>query len=162
VLDWAAIMMRDKFMIELGFAALAFGFYQGGMAITRLTGDWGRKKFGAVKLVSFSAILAAGGTAIALISPTPCLTFAALAFAGLGVGNLAPVLFAGGARLEPNAPGRGIAAVTTLGYAGFLAGPPLIGFAAQVSTLPLALGLTVIAALIIAYFARGVAPADTY
>jgi MFS family permease len=162
VLDWAAIMMRDKFMIELGFAALAFGFYQGGMATTRLAGDWWRQRFGAVTLVTLSALLAAGGTAIALISPTPWLTFAAFAFAGLGVGNLAPVLFAGGGRLEPEAPGRGIAAVTTLGYAGFLAGPPLIGFAAQVSTLPIALGLTVVASLIIAIFARGVAAADTY
>lgn len=162
IMDWAAIMMRDKFVIDISLAALAFGFYQGGMALTRLTGDWGRKKFGAVKLVTMSAVLAAGGTAIALVSPTPWLTFAAFAFAGLGVGNLAPVLFAGGARLQPTAPGRGIAAVTTLGYAGFLAGPPLIGFAAQLTTLPLALGLTVIASLIIAIFAKGVAAADTY
>jgi MFS family permease len=162
VLDWAAIMMRDKFTIELGFAALAFGFYQGGMATTRLAGDFWRQKFGAITLVTLSALLAAGGTAIALISPTPWLTFAAFAFAGLGVGNLAPVLFAGGGRLEPDAPGRGIAAVTTLGYAGFLAGPPMIGFVAQITTLPIALGLTVLASLIIAIFARGVAAADTY
>ncbi len=162
VMDWGAIMMRDKFMIDLGLAALAFGFYQGGMAVTRLSGDWGRQKFGAVNLVTFSAVLAAVGTTIALLSPSPYLTFAAFAFAGLGVGNLAPVLLAGGGRLEPEAPGRGIAAVTTLGYAGFLLGPPLIGFVAQVTNLPLALGLTVLAALIIAIFARGVAAADTY
>ncbi len=162
IMDWAAIMMRDKFVIDLAVAALAFGFYQGGMAVTRLAGDWCRQKFGAVSLVAISALFAAAGTAIALISPTPWLTFAAFTFAGLGVGNLAPVLFAGGGRLEPTAPGRGIAAVTTLGYAGFLAGPPLIGFAAQISTLPMALGLTVLASLIIAFFARGVAAADTY
>ncbi len=162
IMDWAAIMMRDKFVINITVAALAFGFYQGGMAVTRLAGDWCRQKFGAVTLVTISALLAASGTAIALVSPTPWFTFAAFIFAGLGVGNLAPVLFAGGGRLEPTAPGRGIAAVTTLGYAGFLAGPPLIGFAAQISTLPLALGLTVVASLIIAFFARGVAAADTY
>ena len=162
VMDWAAIMMRDKFVIDLGLAALAFGFYQGGMAVTRLSGDWGRKKFGAVNLVTYSAVLAGAGTATALFSPSPYLTFAAFAFAGLGVGNLAPVLFAGGARLEPEAPGRGIAAVTTLGYAGFLAGPPLIGLFAEATTLPWALGLTVLASFIIAIFARGVAAADTY
>jgi MFS family permease len=162
VMDWAAIMMRDKFVIDLGLAALAFGFYQGGMAVTRLTGDLGRKRFGAVNLVTYSAVLAAAGTAIALVSPSPYLTFAAFAFAGLGVGNLAPILFAGGGRLEPESPGRGIAAVTSLGYAGFLAGPPLVGFAAQLTSLPAALGLTVLAALIIAVFAKGVAKADTY
>lgn len=72
------------------------------------------------------------------------------------------VLFAGGGRLEPDAPGRGNAAVVSMGYAGFLAGPPIIGFVAQFTTLQIGLGFTVVAALIIAAFARGVAPADQY
>jgi hypothetical protein len=72
------------------------------------------------------------------------------------------VLFAGGGRLEPDAPGRGIAAVTSMGYSGFLAGPPLIGFAAELTNLQWGLGLTVLAALIIALFSRMVKSADTY
>ena len=72
------------------------------------------------------------------------------------------MLFAGGGRLEPSSPGRGIAAVTTLGYAGFLAGPPLIGFAAEVVGLPMALGLVVIAVIIIAAFAQAAGAADRY
>ena len=105
---------------------------------------------------------AAGGTALALSAPTPYLAITAFVFAGLGLGNIAPVLFAGGGRLEPDAPGRGIAAVTTLGYSGFLLGPPLIGFAAQLTDVNTALFITVIAALIIAIFARSVRAADTY
>ena len=153
ILDWGAIMMREKFTVDAAFAALAFGFYQGGMSVARLTGDWLRQRFGAVRMVTVSALMAAAGTAVALAAPTPWLAIAAFVFAGLGIGNVAPVLFAGGGRLEPEAPGRGIAAVTTLGYAGFLSGPPLIGFAAQVTNLPIALGLTVLAALVIAGFA---------
>jgi MFS family permease len=156
ILDWAAIMMREKFLVDASFAALAFGFYQGGMAVARLTGDWLRLKVGAVRMVTVSALMTAAGTAVALAVPDPWVAIAAFVFAGLGIGN------AGGGRLEPDAPGRGIAAVTTLGYSGFLAGPPLIGFAAQVTSLPMALGLTVIAALIIAFYARTVNAADTY
>jgi len=115
-----------------------------------------------VRMVVWSALLAAAGTALALTAPSPYLAIAAFVFAGLGLGNIAPVLFAGGGRLEPDAPGRGIAAVTTLGYTGFLTGPPLIGFAAQVTDINTALFLTVIAALIIAIFARSVRAADTY
>ena len=162
ILDWAAIMMREKFLVDASFAALAFGFYQGGMAVARLTGDWIRLKAGAVRMVTVSALMAAAGTAVALSVPSPFLAIAAFDFAGLGIGNVAPVLFAGGGRLEPDAPGRGIAAVTTLGYSGFLCGPPLIGFAAQVTSLPTALFLTVVAALIIAFYARSVNAADTY
>jgi MFS family permease len=162
VLDWAAIMMREKFLVEAGFAALAFGFYQGGMAVARFTGDWIRLKAGAVRMVFASSLVAAAGTAIALIVPSPYAAIAAFVFAGVGIGNVAPVLFAGGGRLEPDAPGRGIAAVTTLGYSGFLCGPPLIGFAAQATSLPTALFITVIAALIIAFYARSAEAADTY
>ena len=162
ILDWAAIMMREKFVIDAGFAALGFGFYQAGMAIARLTGDWIRLRIGAVRMVTASALLAAFATSLALLAPSPYLAIAAFVFAGLGLGNIAPVLFAGGGRLEPDAPGRGIAAVTTLGYSGFLCGPPLIGFVAQVSDLTTALFLTVIAALIIAVFARSAGSADTY
>lgn len=162
ILDWAAIMLREKFLLEAGIAALGFGFYQGGMAVARFTGDWLRLKVGAVRLVFVSALMAAAGTAVALVVPSPAVALGAFVFAGLGIGNVAPILFAGGGRLEPDAPGRGIAAVTTLGYSGFLAGPPLIGFAAQLTSLPMALGLTVVAALIIAAFARMVDAADRF
>jgi MFS family permease len=162
ILDWAAIMMREKFLLDAGIAALGFGFYQGGMALTRFTGDWIRLKVGAVRMVAASALLTACGTALALLAPAPELAIAAFVLAGLGLGNIAPVLFAGGGRLEPDAPGRGIAAVTTLGYTGFLCGPPLIGFVAEASDVATALFLTVAAALIIFVFARSVQPADSY
>lgn len=162
VRDWAAILMRDKFMVTAGYAALAFGFYQTGLALIRLTGDRLRVKLGATRLLTVSALLSAAGTAIALAAPTPAIAMVAFVLAGMGIGNLVPVLFAGGGRLEPDAPGRGIAAVTTMGYTGYLAGPPLIGFAAELTSLPLALGLTVVAALIIAFYARVADAADAY
>jgi MFS family permease len=155
-------MLRQRFMIEANTAALGYGLFSGGMAFSRFTGDWLRLKFGAVRLVRVSAIMMAIGMTVALSVPDPALAITAFALAGVGLGNVAPVLFAGGGRLEPDAPGRGIAAVVTLGYTGFLAGPPLIGFTAELTGLPLALGLTVIAGLIIAVAAKAVRAADTY
>jgi MFS family permease len=107
-------------------------------------------------------VLAAAGTGAALLLPTVPLALAAFVIAGIGIGNVAPVLFAGGGRLEPDAPGRGIAAVTSLGYSGFLVGPPLIGILAEFSSLQIALFVTVAAALIVAFYARMVKAADTY
>jgi hypothetical protein len=96
------------------------------------------------------------------VIPSHLIAIIALGLAGIGIGNAAPILFAGGGRLEPTAPGRGIAAVTTLGYAGFLAGPPLIGLVAELTGLPVALGLVVLALLVIAAFARAAGAADAY
>jgi MFS family permease len=162
VADWGAIMLQSRFVAEASLAAMAFGFYQTGMAVSRFTGDMLRARFGAVPMVFWSALLTAAGTAAALIVPTIPMALIAFAIGGVGIGNVAPVLFAGGGRLEPDAPGRGIAAVTSMGYSGFLAGPPLIGIAAEFTNLQWGLGLTVVAALIIASFARMVQSADTY
>jgi MFS family permease len=155
-------MLQERYAAAATTAAMAFGFYQTGMAVSRFAGDYLRATYGAVNMVVVSAVLTATGTAAALYLPGIWTSLIAFAIGGIGVGNLAPVLFAGGGRLEPDAPGRGIAAVTTFGYAGFLAGPPLIGIVAEVVTLQHALMITVVAALIIAICAKGVAPADTY
>ena len=131
VLDWSAIYFTAEFKVDAGTAGLAYAFFSGGMAASRFTGDWLRQKFGAVHMVVASALLTAVSIALAVSVSSFLTAVVAFTFAGIGIGNIAPVLFAGGGRLEPEAPGRGIAAVTTLGYAGFLAGPPLIGFAAE-------------------------------
>lgn len=162
VADWGALMLQNRFVIDLSIAAMAFGFYQTGMAVSRFTGDRLRQRFGAVPMVMWSALLTAAGTAAALVVPSVPMALIAFAIGGIGIGNVAPVLFAGGGRLEPDAPGRGIAAVTSMGYSGFLAGPPMIGLVAELTGLQWGLGLTVIAALIIAAFARMVKSADTY
>lgn len=162
VADWAAIMLQGRFTLDAATAAMAFGFYQTGMALSRFTGDRLRQRFGAGPMVFWSALLTAVGTLAALVVPSVPLALAAFAIGGIGIGNVAPVLFAGGGRLEPDAPGRGIAAVTSMGYSGFLAGPPLIGLVAEVTSLQWALGLTVCAALIIAIFSHMVKTADTY
>jgi len=162
VADWAGIHNKERFAVDASLAALGFAFYQGGMSVSRFAGDYLRHRFGAVNVVVVSAVFAAIGMAAALLAPTYETAIAAYCIGGLGIGNLAPILFAGGGRLEPDAPARGMAAVVSMGYAGFLAGPPLIGFVAQISTLSISLWLTVLGAVIIAIFARSSAPADTY
>ncbi len=162
VLDWSAIYFTTEYKVDAGTAGLAYAFFSGGMAASRFTGDWLRLKFGAVHMVVASALLTAVSVALAVSVSSFLTAVIAFTFAGIGIGNIAPLLFAGGGRLEPEAPGRGIAAVTTLGYAGFLAGPPLIGFAAQLTSLGQAFWLIVIASLVIAVFGRRVRAADTY
>jgi fucose permease len=162
VVDWSGLMLLQRFPLDASTAALGFASFACGMSLSRLLGDWMRMKFGAARLVRWSALLMAAGLALALVIPSVPIAIIALGFAGIGIGNAAPILFAGGGRLEPKAPGRGIAAVTTLGYVGFLAGPPLIGFVAELTGLPLALGLVVLASLVIAVFSRAAGAADAY
>lgn len=160
IIDWSGILLRQRFLLEASTAALGFVAFTIGMTAARLLGDWLRFELGATRLLRWSAVMTALGMAIAIVIPSAPIAIAALALTGIGLGNAAPVLFAGGGRLEPDAPGRGIAAVTTLGYTGFLAGPPLIGLFAELSGLPVALGLVVLASLVIAVSARAAGVAD--
>jgi len=72
---------------------------------------------------------------------------------GFGLSNLVPILFGSAGRHKAGV-GPGIAAVTTIGYFGFLVGPPLIGTLASLSSLPAALSLVIVFGLIIANSAR--------
>lgn len=162
VLDWAAIHFTEHFLVEASTAAWSFALFSAGMAASRLTGDFLRQRFGAHRMVVASALATGVAMLAVIMAPSFAMGLAAITLLGLAIGNVAPVLFAGGGRLEPDAPGRGIAAVTTLGYSGFLAGPPLIGFIAEFASLRFAFLAVVVASIIIAVFARRVAAADTY
>ena len=161
MLDWSALHLARNVAAPVTVAGFGFAAFSIGMAGTRFAGDRLRLAFGAVRLVRWSAVALAAGLAVALLADEPILAIAAFAVAGLGVGNIAPVLFAGGGRAEPTAPGRGIAAVTTLGYTGFLLGPPLIGMLAEETGLRFALAVTVPASATIAVFATAAAAANS-
>jgi acetaldehyde dehydrogenase (acetylating) len=73
---------------------------------------------------------------------------------GLGASNIVPILFtaAGNQRAMPAS--LAIAAITTIGYAGILAGPALIGFMAHLSSLDLAFATLGGALLLVAASSR--------
>ena len=90
-----------------------------------------------------SASLAAAGLAIALSTGTPAFAILGYGIAGLGVAVLFPVALSIAPRLSGFGPSSSVAVVATLGYGGFLIGPPVIGLLADQVGLPLALGLVV-------------------
>jgi MFS family permease len=70
------------------------------------------------------------------------------AFCGLGIANAVPLLFSAAGRLEPSSPS--LAAAFTLGYTGFIVGPPVIGILSDQAGLPKTLVLLVFAAITVA------------
>jgi hypothetical protein len=80
----------------------------------------------------------------------PFLAVAGFVVVGLGISNLVPILFGAAGRDPVLGPGPGIAAVTTLGYFGFLIGPAVIGQMSKFFGLPIALSLVAVFGLITA------------
>ena len=160
VLDWGALHLRGSLDVGPGVAATGFAAFSASMAASRFSGDWLRGRVGSVAVVRWSGCIAAAGIIVALVAPWAVLAIIGFAAVGLGLANLVPVLFGAAGRIPGQSPGAAIAALATIGYAGFLVGPPVIGFVADATSLTLALGLIFLACAAIAVAANIVEPAQ--
>lgn len=131
VLDWAALYMKQDLGTGLATAGLAYAFFSGAMALMRFAGDGVRNRFGAVKTMRFSVLIAAAGMFVAAISPWPALAIAAFAVCGLGIANVVPIIFSAAGNQPGMSSSTGMSVVTTMGYSGILLAPSAIGFAAE-------------------------------
>jgi hypothetical protein len=144
VADWGGIYLRQN----LGAGDLAATAYAGfslGMAASRLGGDVLNTRFGPARLLRGGTALVAIALAGVLLIGEPVAAVLGFALAGLGLANAVPLLFSAAGRVPPAGPS--LAAVFTVGYTAFIAGPPVIGVLADQIGLPNTLGLLVLAAL---------------
>jgi MFS family permease len=144
IADWSAIYLRTAVLTGPGLAALGYAVFSGAMAGGRLTGDYLTGKLGRGPLVCYGALLAAAGLVFVLWFGNAGWALVGFACAGAGLATIIPNTFAAAGNLESSAPGPSLAVVTTAGYVGFLAGPPLIGFVAQLSSIRAALWILVV------------------
>ena len=150
--DWGAIFIQQSVKVNAGLAAMGYGAFSLMMAIGRLSGDRFTTKLGENKLISITAIIAGIGLSIVLISSHYIVAIIGFAIVGLGLSNLIPILFRSASQSSNLAPGASIAAVSSTGYLGFLAGPPVIGLIAEVSSLTTALWFVVALIFVVAFF----------
>ncbi len=154
--DWSAIFLTSVSGSSVAIAATGYAAFAVAMAAGRFAGDWIVARFGASRVLVWGGALAAGGLALAIALPAPLVAAIGFAAVGIGLSNVVPVLFSVAARTGSSA-AAGIAPVAALGYAGFLSGPPIIGFVASLAGLRFGLGCLVPAALIVMVLGRVVA-----
>jgi MFS family permease len=153
VFDWSGVYLADETGAAAGAAPLGLTAFSLTMGVGRLFGDRVAELTGAALAVRGGALVAAGGLGLALAVPEPAPAIAGFALMGLGLSVLFPLALRA-AGVHGEAAGPSLAAVSTVGYAGFLAGPPLIGLLADASSLRAALSLVVGLCLVAAMSAR--------
>jgi hypothetical protein len=157
--DWSALYMQRSMAAGPGMAGLAVASFAGCMAAARLAGDRLVVWLGPARLVGGGGVLSFVGLALALGVQVPAVAIIGFGMMGAGLAAVVPVLFRAGGS-HPGVPAAvGIAAVSTMGYAGGLLGPPLIGSVSQAVTLrgALAIVLVLLAILALAGY-RALAP----
>lgn len=133
--DWGAVYLHGVTGASPGAAGAGFAVFSAGMVAGRLAADRIRARTGTVRFTLGCALVAASGAVIAIAVPTTGAGFAGYALIGLGMAAVIPVIFSHAAGLRPQRPGPAIAAVSAVGYVGFLAGPPVIGGLAEATDL---------------------------
>jgi MFS family permease len=151
--DWSAIYASTVLEATPSQAAATFTVFTLTMTTGRFTGDWLVRRFGRARMVQIAAGLGAGGLAIGLAGGTLESAWFGFACLGFGLANVVPILFSASSQIPGVSAGTGIAGVATLGYFGFLFGPPLIGFTAEWLGLRVALFLIVAFCLVLALVA---------
>lgn len=137
--DWSGVLLNTVQGLEKSRAGVGYVAFSLTMTAGRLSGDWIVSRLGPWRVLFFGAWVAAIGFGVAALAPSWAFSVLGFALVGAGASNVVPVLFTAAGRQKAMPGNLAIAAVTTLGYTGVLAGPGLIGLIARASSLPLAL-----------------------
>ncbi len=148
--DWSAVFLHDVLATTPAQAAAGFAAFSLAMAAGRFGGDRLVERFGAVPVLRASGVGSAAGLTVALLAERPMLAVVGCGAVGLGIANVVPILFSAAGRTPGIAPAAALAGVATMGYLGFLAGPPVIGLVADAAGLRIGLAVVGLLCAVIA------------
>ena len=153
MLDWSAVFLTSEKNIDEAYAGLGYAAFALTMTAGRLTGDTIVRRLGARLVIVLGGVFAAAGMTLATLAPSWEVALLGYALVGAGCSNIVPVLYTAVGKQTVMPEHIAVPAITTLGYAGILAGPAAIGFIAHASSLSMAFLL--IAAMLMAVAISG-------
>jgi predicted MFS family arabinose efflux permease len=150
MLDWSAIFLRDDRGMDKALTGVGYASFSVAMAAMRLVGDRIVSRIDSKFVVIYGALMGTAGLALAILTPFVVTALIGFILLGIGAANIVPVFFSEAGRIKNISPSIAIPAITTIGYAGQLAGPAILGFIAHQFSLPVALGFTGFLLLLVA------------
>lgn len=131
VLDWGALLLLQNPEMSPAWAGMGYAVFSVAMTLGRFSGDKIIQRFGRYPVMLTGALTAAAGMSLAVWLPWPEIALLAFLLVGFGLSNTVPMLFNAAGNQQDMPANLAISAMTTLGYAGILSGPALIGFISQ-------------------------------
>lgn len=129
--DWSGIYLRNGRGLGAGWVGVGFGVFSIIMLLGRLSGDFLTGLLGELRILRWGGLLSSAGAVLVVFGPGTDASLLGFALFGAGLANASPILYRA-AGLMPDLPaGAGLATSVGMGYAGLLAGPPLLGGVAQ-------------------------------
>ncbi|TLW91139.1 MFS transporter [Saccharomonospora piscinae] len=152
--DWSALLLVTEQGVDEGAAAAAYAGFSFAMALARLVGSWAQARFGAGRVLVVGSLAAGAGLLATALAGVPWVSYAGFALAGAGLSACFPLALGlageAGRRADGSGGEREVAFVTAIAYAGFLAGPPMIGGVAALTSLSVSFVVVGLVAVVIA------------
>ena len=152
--DWLALFLTDERGATASLAAVGYAVFAVAMAAGRFSGTAVAERLGRDGAVRVGGLVSFAGVLLTVLGPGLAAAYAGAALWALGVCLVFPAAVSAGGE-APDRPADAIAAVTTIGYGGFLLGPPLIGLLAD----RVGLGRALLVLLVLAAGIATLAPA---
>lgn len=152
--DWSGVYFTQAVKAPEQWVSLGYATFMGCMATGRFIADRVVTQIGPQKTLIFSGFIIFIGLSVAVSIPTITVATIGFMLVGFGVSSVVPIVYSRAGNSETMNPGQALAAVTSVGFAGFLAGPPLIGFIAQVSSIRVSFALVALVGLATSLLAK--------
>lgn len=151
MLDWSAVFLQFNRGFDIAWSGAGYAVFSVAMAVMRLSGDRLMNRVAPHHMVIYGSLIAATGLFVAVGVPSQSIALLGFVLVGLGCANIVPVFFSAAGNMPHTPVHIALPAITTIGYAGQLAGPALLGFIAHGFSLSFALafvgGLLLVVAL---------------
>lgn len=142
--DWSGVYFKKVVLAEPALVAVGYVCFMGAMASGRFITDKATHRFGRVSVLQVSGFLIFAGLVISVAIPTVITAAIGFLLVGLGVASIIPVSYSIAGRSKLYSPSVALALVSTISFFGFLLGPPLIGFVADLFDLKVSFALIAI------------------
>lgn len=133
--DWSGVYFQKVVAAPKELTTLGYVAFMSTMAGGRFIGDYLVTRLGTQKVLQASGIVITVGLFTAVLFPDIVTATIGFLLVGIGVSSVIPLVYSAAGRSTSLSPGMALTAVSTIGFLGFLMGPPLIGFIAQAFSL---------------------------
>jgi MFS family permease len=152
--DWSGVYFQKAVQAPTQWVTLGYLLFMGAMATGRFISDRFTTRFGIKSILQASGALIASGLLLSVLFPFIIPAGIGFLMVGLGVSSVIPLIYSAAGRSKTMNPGVALAAVSTIGFIGFLLGPPLIGSIAQMASLRWSFTLIACLGLLITVLAK--------
>jgi Na+/melibiose symporter-like transporter len=129
--DWTGVYFKNIVQAPPQWVGMGYVAFMISMAAMRFVADKMTLVYGVKTIIMVSGMLSFIGLSLVILFPVIITSLVGFLIVGVGVSSVIPLVFAAAGNTTKMAPSAALASVSSMGFFGFLIGPPVVGFMAE-------------------------------